>query len=83
MMIYLKSIFAGFVAVILTGVLSLVGFFVVFYGPPHGAVSGGEMGWDLRSWFATSALAWIVALVSFRLGFYWEFRRASRAANHS
>lgn len=44
---------------------------------PHTGGSA-EVAWDLRSIFANSVIPWIIVLAIFGLGFYWEFRRASR-----
>jgi hypothetical protein len=75
-MIYVKSILAGIAAVLLVVVLFVVAVFVIPLllqfrtgSGGIGAVSGG---------LSTLALLAIVAL-AFAGGFYWEFRRASRA----
>lgn len=82
-MVYLKSFLAGIVALILSVFLIPIGlgiFFTVGRILRPTAMTGGEIGWDLRSFFATSIIPWIVVITIFCLGFYWEFRRASRAS---
>jgi hypothetical protein len=81
-MIYLKSILAGVCALVLSVVLLPIGFIiynfgVLLFGRSHGT-GRGEVGWDLRSMFANSVIPWMIVLAIFGLGFYWEFRRASR-----
>ena len=84
---YVKSSLAGLVVSILSLFFFSVGYgiFAALFHKPGGPVihvvgGGGEVGWDIRSFFATSPTFWIVPLIIFSagfiLGFYWEFRRA-------
>ena len=78
-MIYVKSILAGLAASVLSAILYFVGFsiYAIFYTALHSEI-GGEIGWDLVSIFKSSLIPRLVTLAAFILGFYWEFRRASR-----
>lgn len=79
-MIYVKSFLAGLAALLLAAVLLAVGLTAVNFlhpAPPQG--NDKAIQWDFfevldfRSWHS-----WLPALIIFGLGFYWEFRRASR-----
>jgi len=77
-MAYVKSILVG----ILTGTASLVGstvlVIVILVWQARQRTPGVEVGVDIRSIIMRTPLFWIAALVGFVIGFYWEFRRASR-----
>jgi hypothetical protein len=71
-MIYIKSILVGIVMAFVATILCVVGSMYILlrrYPPPPGAV---EVAFDLRS---ISPLFWLIPVVTFGLGFYWEFRR--------
>jgi len=70
--IYIKSILVGIVMAFVATILYVVGSMYIFlrrYPPPPGA----EVAFDLRR--IVSPLFWLIPLVTFGLGFYWEFRR--------
>ena len=74
-MIYIKSILVGFVALFATTIVYLVILISVLlrrYPPPPGA----KVGFSLLSILDRPSF-WLVMLLAFALGFYWEFRRAS------
>jgi H+/Cl- antiporter ClcA len=76
-MIYIKSILVGVVALFSATILYVVILTAVFmrlHPPPPGA----EVSLDLRSVINHEPSFWLVALLAFGAGFYWEFRRASR-----
>jgi H+/Cl- antiporter ClcA len=76
-MIYIKSILVGVVALFSAAIVYLVILIAVLmrrYPPPPGA----EVSLDLRSVTNHEPSFWVVALLAFAFGFYWEFRRASR-----
>ena len=76
-MIYIKSILIGVVALFSATILYFVILIAVLmrrYPPPP----GGEVSLDLRSIINHEPLFWAIAFLAFALGFYWEFRRASR-----
>jgi len=76
-MMYVKSLLAGVTALLVASVL----YFHIYYAflirptlpkaPPDMNVGLGVRLFKLR-------LFWLIALLSFALGFYWEFRRAAR-----
>jgi hypothetical protein len=72
-MVYAKSIVAGLGALILSSVL-----FVVIYAAVIAVVvalpSGQTVGIDFRSVFV-QPLFWVITLLSFAAGFYWEYRK--------
>jgi len=80
-MIYLKSFLAGIIVLILSALLisiCLVVFFIV-YQKLHPGV-GIMVGLDFPLLFHENVIPWILPLAIFCLGFWWEFRRASRAS---
>ena len=78
-MILVKSILAGLVALILTAIVLLVGAVVVLmvrFKPRHGQT----IGIDPVGIVVSFPLLWIIAVIAFALGFYWEYRRARGAS---
>jgi hypothetical protein len=76
-MIYVKSVLVGVLALFSATILYLVILISTEsrrYQPPPGA----EVSFDLRSVINHEPSFWLVALVAFGVGFYWEFRRATR-----
>ena len=74
-MIYVKSILAGMAAFILCAILAVVlSSIVLNWGAPSGTVIGIDPIGILRSRWGYQLLS----LLAFGLGFYWEFRRASK-----
>jgi hypothetical protein len=76
-MIYIKSLLIGVVALftaMIVYVVILISVQLRLHPPPPGA----EVSFDLRSFINHSTSFWLVALLAFALGFYWEFRRAAR-----
>jgi hypothetical protein len=70
-MIYIKSAIAGILALTVAGFVSRATFFI-----KHRPDAEGTPGWDPIS-VMKSQIAWIINLVVFGAGFYWEFRRAA------
>lgn len=74
-MIYVKSLLAGVAALLVASVLfCVVGAFWIIRNakvPP-----GTTVGWDIR--VLNRPLFWLIPILAFAIGFYWEFRRASR-----
>jgi len=71
--IYVKSLAAGIIAVVLATLLSslLIGLYLAYKSRQSEAI-----GLDLIS-FAKTPLAWLIVAVIFMVGFVWEFRRAA------
>jgi hypothetical protein len=82
-MLAVKSILAGVVAVVLgvpTIAVTIIIAFVLFYRP-HGT---GFVSWDSRSLIGTWPFNWVFWLPTaflFAIGFFWELRRASHFKN--
>jgi len=77
--IFVKSILAGLLSLILAAILYLV---VLFTRLPK-SEAGTEIGIDPVSMFKSSPLFGITAMIVFVLGFYWEYRRVrSREPKH-
>ena len=76
-MVYVKSLLAGITALLVASVLYFYIYYAVLIRPtlpkmPPGTTVGLDVRiFDLR-------LFWLIALLSFAIGFYWEFRRAAK-----
>lgn len=81
-MIYLKSVFAGIATLLISVLLVAVGLIVVsvlFHNSSSAeGARRGVVGWDVGSMMRYSIIPWLIILIIFGAGFYWEFRRASR-----
>jgi uncharacterized membrane protein len=75
-MIYLKSIFAGIVAVFLSFCLLFVGIVIYLWIAAPKEQGAGAIGWDPISVVRPGSE--LVILAVFVAGFLWQFRRASR-----
>jgi len=79
-MIYVKSAFAGFLALVIVFIVfPTLG--LIVYGFTHTQPDGGSIGWDPIGLVKQSTLllgAVAVAVVVFAAGFFWEFRRLSQ-----
>jgi len=77
-MLYVKSILAGLVTLFLSALLFIAVqlFRVLRIAREEMAMTSGEVGIDVVSLFK-SPRSWIVALIAFAIGFWWQFRRAS------
>ena len=74
-MALIKGLAVGIAALLLASILYVWIYFALFIRskvPP-----GVTIGVDVRI-FLASVVFWLVALLAFAAGFYWEFRRASR-----
>ena len=76
-MIYVKSILVGIAALMVSSILFVIVLAVILFAPWRRPESGGigavSIGIGPVSWIAL----WIVAVLIFAAGFWWEFRRAS------
>lgn len=77
-MIYVKSAFAGVLALVIVFiVLPILG--LIVYAFTHTQPEGGSIGWDPISMVKQSPLlTGAIAVVVFGAGFFWEFRRLSQ-----
>lgn len=77
-MIYVKSMLAGIVAVVITFGIALIAVFMYVFSHMR-ASSETSIGWDpfplLTSWTLT------IPVAIFCAGFVWEFRRVRRRLN--
>jgi hypothetical protein len=75
-MIYVKSVLVGLTAALIASVLCLCVYFmlVVFVVAPK-VPTGQSVGIDIRSVFG-GPIFWLIALLAFAIGWYWEFRGA-------
>lgn len=77
-MIYVKSLLAGVVALIVAIALYVYIYFVFWIRPTLPQVPPGtNVGIDIRVFIPRLSFL-LIPLVAFAMGFYWEFRRASR-----
>ena len=76
-MIYVKSLLAGITALLVASVLYFYIYYVFLIRPTLPKLPPGTtVGLDIRIF--ELRLFWLIALLSFSIGFYWEFRRAAR-----
>ena len=73
-MVYLKSLLAGIVAVLIAATLSPIVMGIYFY-LVYSRGADETTGWDPTS-FVKQPLIWTVTAVICVAGFAWEFRRA-------
>ena len=71
-MVYLKSIIAGFLALLLVAVLIPTIVLVAV------SVAGAGLGIDMVRWHPESPFFWLLAIIIFSAGFLWEYRRLSK-----
>jgi hypothetical protein len=75
-MLYVKCVFAGVGALIVTSILYVFGLYFFAIRPTLPSVPPGTgVGIDIRSFFGP--LFRVIAIVAFAAGFYWTFRRAT------
>lgn len=79
-MIFFRSILAGLAATVIAEILvNFVAIAILLMGfrqPPNSDTSFVFVGWDPVS-FARTVPGWIILVLAFLLGFWWEHRRAS------
>ena len=79
-MIYVKSILAGLVALIVVPVCLLVIVVVgmLIYALVHSTPGEGSIGWDPISLIRMNPMFWSIPLLIFLNGFIWEYRRLAK-----
>ncbi|MBZ5657979.1 MAG: hypothetical protein LAO56_22175 [Acidobacteriia bacterium] len=79
-MIYIKSLLAGFLAVVVAcislSVLAVVG--LIVYNMIHRSQEEGSIGWDPISLVRVSPWIWFIVVLIFCVGFFWEYRRLAK-----
>ena len=73
-----KSVLAGLAGVVIAAILGLIVMIVTFIVWAKSHHTESSVGWDPIS-LRHSPIAWAVVLCGFALGFFWEYRRATRA----
>jgi hypothetical protein len=77
-MVYVKSVLVGVAALLVASVLYLYIYYAFWIRPTLPKVPPGTaVGIDVRVFFGRSFF-WLIALLAFAIGCYWEFRRATR-----
>jgi hypothetical protein len=74
--IYVKSVLAGIAALLIVAVLYFYIYYAFVIRPRLPKEFDGMVGLDVRIFLGP--FFWLIALLAFAIGFYWEFRRASR-----
>lgn len=79
-MIYVKSVLAGLLALIVVPVCLLVIVVggMVIYTLVHPTPGEGSIGWDPISIFRMNPMFWSVPVFIFFTGFIWEYRRLAK-----
>jgi hypothetical protein len=74
--IYLKSVLAGFVAIIIAELIVVAaGVMVLLVVASRRTVADeGGIGWDPVS-FARTPAGWIILVLAFLAGFWWQYNR--------
>ena len=76
-MMYVKSVLAGVAALLVASVLYFYIYYAFLIRPKLPKMPPGTgIGWDIRVF--DLHFFWLIALLAFAIGFYWEFRRATR-----
>jgi len=70
-MLYVKSILVGAATLLVATVL----FIVILLLVVSRKTGASEVGVDVVSLIRSSPLFWLVVLIGFGVGFYWQFRR--------
>ena len=79
-MIYVKSVLAGLIALILVPIF-LIGVLIVgmlIYTFVHSTQGEGSVGWDPISLWHMNPIFWSIPALIFLTGFIWEYRRLTR-----
>jgi len=80
-MIYVKSVLAGLIALIVVPIF-LIGVLIVgvlIYTFVHPTTQGeGSVGWDPISLWGMNPILWFIPALTFLTGFIWEYRRLTR-----
>jgi len=79
-MLYLRSVVAGIVALVIASVvLPIVGILLLtLMARPR---AGTTIGFDPISIAKSSPTVWLIGLIVFVSGFYWEYRRLVRGVS--
>lgn len=79
-MAYFKSVIVGLMTVVITLIAMAVVIVTILAIKSSHLPPGQSYGWDPVSFFQNSVVSWILLIIAFITGFFWEYRRA--IANH-
>ncbi|MGO9865399.1 MAG: hypothetical protein ACLPLR_17465 [Terriglobales bacterium] len=79
-MIYVKTILAGLLALIVVPacLLVMVVAGTVIYASVHRTSGEGSIGWDPISLWRAGPIVWFIPVLIFLIGFIWEYRRLAK-----
>ena len=81
-MLYVKSVLAGLIALIVVpiGVLVIAVVAIVIYSLVHPPSGEGSIGWDPISlwWGLNHPVVWFIPVLIFLAGSLWEYRRLTK-----
>jgi hypothetical protein len=76
-MLYIRSVFVGIAAALVTIVISMIAWMVISANQLHRQFPQAEISFDLRSALARPSIVWLIGALAFIGGFYWRLRRRS------
>jgi len=77
-MLYIRSVFVGIVTAFVTIVISMITWIVIAGNQLHRQFPNAEISFDLRSVLVRPSIVWLIGLLAFIGGFYWNLRRHSQ-----
>lgn len=75
-MVFLKSIMVGVATMVSAAICLGIAAIIVLAFKSSNLPDGQTLQWDPVSLLRTSSTAWMILLISFALGFWWEYRKA-------
>lgn len=75
-MVFLKSIMVGVATMVSAAICSGIAVIIVLAVKSRNLPDGQSLQWDPVSFLRPSSTAWMILLISFALGFWWEYRKA-------
>src|SRR5262249_40864576 len=74
-MLYIRSVLVGIATAFVTTVISMITWIVIAGNQLHRQFPNAEISFDLRSMLARPSIVWLIGLLAFTGGFYWNLRR--------
>jgi uncharacterized membrane-anchored protein len=75
-MVFLKSIMVGIATMVSAAICSGIAMIIVLAFKSRNLPDGQTLQWDPVSLLRSSSTTWLILLISFALGFWWEYRKA-------
>jgi len=75
-LVFLKSIMVGVVTMVSAAICSGIAVIIVLAFKSRNLPDGQTINWDPVSLLRSSSTAWLILLISFAFGFWWEYRKA-------